>query len=321
MRARAAEAGYAELAREYGVSATTIARIAKGETYRRREQWNAPRPGPKLGSAPPNKALTDREACEARWRYEHEDVTGQQLADQYGVSQAAMYMLLQGRTYRRALRLVYTPDGTPPNERMRQRATGRRPANAKLSLQQARNARRKYVERDDVSMGDLADQYGVSRASMRKLLHGDTYADESYDPAAAKAKAERMAERTGLGRSWTQRRRRRPEAPELVGLRIGTRQQFVDRLHTYYRDEFGLPATGRSGGHAIGATRWFAELVGESYGGMRKRVAGEDGCAPRRRHWVVLHLLEQARRARIRAKAAERTTPEGSPRAAFARFR
>jgi Mor family transcriptional regulator len=310
VRARA-EAGdsNADIARDVGLCTTAIRNIVRGDTYREPRQY---RTRTRKRPAPANSKLTDWQAAEIIVaRQDGEDVPS--LADRYSVSRSTVYAVLNGASHGEAAYLLDRVRGV--KRKMRHWSPRRGTATRRLSMRQAKNARRLYLSDDSISIGDVARKYGLSTRAMGRLLQNGSYYDADYDSRSAKAKAKRS--NSALGRSWTQRSRWRPPLPHVE---TGTREEFKAKLGAYYEAEFGLPPFG-AGGRAIGCVRWFADLLGERAGTMRKRLTGEGGCAPRRRHWVVLNALCEVQRLRAFEKMATREPGDTPGARSFGRFR
>ncbi len=116
--------------------------------------------------------LTWKDAKAIRRDYEPRIVTYQELADKYGVTIAAIYCVINNKTF---------PDRqyTPKNPEVSVRRV--------LSELDAENIREKYVNAR-ASQRSLAQEFGVSRSVIKGIVRNETYYSPEFIPLSPNEK-------------------------------------------------------------------------------------------------------------------------------------
>ena len=151
----------AELAEEYPVSQSGIASIINEDTWTHID-------GPTVqedvrGGKGKGSKLTAEEVKEIRERYQSDEVTQQELAEEYPISLASINSILRGENWSHV--------GGPIAEKS---AKGEDSKLAKLTAEDVREIRRRYEE-EDVSQADLAEEYPTSRPNIGMIVRRESW--------------------------------------------------------------------------------------------------------------------------------------------------
>jgi predicted DNA-binding protein YlxM (UPF0122 family) len=150
---------YAELAEDYPAGRQAIGKVVRGETYQ-----DVDRPGPP--SRPEQSTLSPEQVVEICERYEKEDVSQADLAEEYPVSRSLIADIVRGEAYQDVDRPEREPQQRP------------------LSPDQVREICERYDE-EDISYNKLAEDYPVGEDSVGAVVRGETYQDvDRPEPAS-----------------------------------------------------------------------------------------------------------------------------------------
>lgn len=171
-----------QLATEYHVTYRTIISVV------RRQHWDGPgalierrpvdiRGALRRGEHSPIAELTWAEVHAIRARYVHGGISAEALGREYGVHQTCISKVVRNETWHDS---SYTP---PDDTRTLNRASFRGDKNglARLSWEDVRTIRTRYAT-ESITCQQLADEYGVIKSCIVKLIANLTWIDPDYTP-------------------------------------------------------------------------------------------------------------------------------------------
>ena len=115
--------------------------------------------------------LTESDVVEIRERYAAETISQSELADEYGVTQGQVGGIVRGEKWKAA-------GGPRVNDSTGRNGsdTGNKGGNRRLDAETVKEIRTEYANTDK-SQYDLADEYGVTRPAIGKIVRGDSWPD------------------------------------------------------------------------------------------------------------------------------------------------
>ena len=150
------QCSYSSIAEEFAVSPDAVALIVTGKNW-------ANAGGPiTTDNADRDKKLSEEQVVSIRERYAETTDTQVEIADDYGIAQTNVQVIVTGETWKDA--------GGPITED----ASGRR---RKLSEQEVLEIRERWYASTSISQQDLAEEYDISQSKISHVVRGKTYRD------------------------------------------------------------------------------------------------------------------------------------------------